>query len=97
MRHFSTIAIAALTALFLTVAPALAVNKFKNEDTAKNRKDNVFGTEQTDETSTTTFGVDEDGNTVIRSKPDEKEATDWYEKLDGFNLETDITVDPKDY
>lgn len=97
MRHFSTIAIAALAALFLTVAPTLAANKFKNEDTAKNRKDHTWGTEQTEERSTTTFGKDEDGNTIIRSKPEEKEEVDWYEKLDGLNPETNILIDPKDY
>ncbi|BDQ37392.1 hypothetical protein SYK_17520 [Pseudodesulfovibrio nedwellii] len=81
MRHFSTIAVAILTVLVLTITPALAQNKFKNEDSAQNRQDNAFGTRQIeDEKPTTTFGTNEAGDSTISSDPPQKEETDWYDR-----------------
>lgn len=88
MRYFWRILLLAVTVVILTTSVGLAA-KFENKDTAKNRKDNTFGTQPDEgrqkETSVTT---DEDGNTVIRSKPDKREQEDWYDKII-------ITVDPE--
>lgn len=89
MRHFRTIAVAVLAALFLTLAPAHAGNKFKNEDTAKNRQDNVFGTDQAQGNTEITIEKNERGADVIRSKPTPKEEVDWYDKID---MNTDLEV-----
>ncbi|BCS88311.1 hypothetical protein [Pseudodesulfovibrio sediminis] len=98
MRHFNIIALIGTLVLFLTVAPGLAGNKFKNEDTAKNRQDNVFGTEQDETTGTTTLEKNEQGDTILKHKGAEKEEVDWYEKMDGtLGKQLDINVDSNDY
>lgn len=76
-----------LAAVFLT-QPASA-QKFKNEDTAKNRKDNTFGTPPREEGTTAgSVTTDEDGSTIIKADPGpKKEEVDWYDKVI-------ITVDP---
>ncbi|EGB14818.1 hypothetical protein DND132_1611 [Pseudodesulfovibrio mercurii] len=82
MRHFSLIAALFLAAVLLTPTSGLAQNKFKNEDTAKNRQDNVFGTRTTEgEGPVTTFGTNEAGDTTIDSHQPKKEETDWYDKV----------------
>lgn len=88
MRRFNIILITLVSAILLTCSLALAKNKFKNEDTAKNRQDNTFGTDQSEETSTTTFDNNDQGETTIKTKrrPKEEEV-DWYDKVI-------ITVDP---
>ena len=82
MRHFNTIVLAALTAFFLTVAPATAGNKFKNVDTAKDRQDNVFGTGQREGGTDITVEKNDRGDTVVKSTPAPKEEIDWYDKTD---------------
>lgn len=93
MRHFSNIALAALAVLFLTL-PGFAQNKFKNEDTAKDRRDNTFGTGYREEGADIAVGKDEHGTTVIRSTSTPKEEVDWYDKI---WIEVEPRVDwPKD-
>jgi hypothetical protein len=82
MRHFSTIALAVLTVFFLTIPTASAQNKFKNEDTAKNRQDNTFGTGYREEGTDISVGKDERGSSVIRSTATPKKEVDWYDKID---------------
>ena len=81
MRHFSTIALAALTVLFLTITPASAGNKFKNVDTAKDRQDNTFGTEQREGGTDISVGEDERGATVIKNTATPREEKDWSDKI----------------
>ncbi|QJB55365.1 hypothetical protein [Pseudodesulfovibrio sp. zrk46] len=82
MRHLSRILIIVTTVVVLTLSLALAGTKFKNEDTAKNRQDNTFGTDQTEKTATTTFGTNDSGDTTIKSKSRPKEEpVDWYDKV----------------
>ena len=82
MRHFSKILIFTVTVVILTLSLALAGATFKNKDTAKNRKNNSFGTEPGDDTSASVIGTNEDGNTIIKSKAaPSKEEVDWYEKI----------------
>lgn len=81
MRHFSIIALAALAVLFLTSLPASAGNKFKNVDSAKDRQDNVFGTDAHEGGSDISVGRDERGTTVIKSTATPKEEVDWYDKI----------------
>ncbi|MBG0789484.1 MAG: hypothetical protein H0S80_03190 [Desulfovibrionaceae bacterium] len=81
MRHFSIIALIFLAVLFLTAPAAQAGNKFKNEDTAKDRQDNVFGTDPASGNTDISVGKDERGNTVIRSRPVPAEEKDWYDKV----------------
>lgn len=98
MRHFNIIAIISAIVLVLTLTPALAGNKFKNEDTAKDRQNNVFGTTQDDTTGSTTIEKNEKGDTVIEHKGADKEEVDWYKKMDDtFGDQLDINIDPKDY
>ena len=82
MRHFSTIALAVLTVLFLTLNPASAGNKFKNKDTAKDRQDNAFGTGYRENGSDISVGKDERGSSVIRNTHPPREEVDWYDKID---------------
>ncbi len=82
MRHFCTIFIMFLTVVILTLSSALAKSKFKNEDTAKNRQDNIFGTDTGNKTATTTFGTNAMGDTTIKSKAKPKEEpVDWYDNV----------------
>jgi len=82
MRHFSAIALLVLAVALLTPSWGLARNKFKNEDTAKNRQTNTFGTRPAeDEGAVTTFGTNEAGDTTIDSHQPEKEEVDWYDKV----------------
>lgn len=82
MRSFSRIAIAAVAVVVLTLSLALAGAKFTNKDTARDRRDNAFGTEQGAGTATTTFGTDEAGDSTIRTKARPKpEEVDWYDKV----------------
>ena len=89
MRHFSIIALAAMTVLFLTISPALAGNKFKNKDTAKNRQDNTFGTDQREGGTDISVGKDERGATVIKSKAVPPADQDWYDKIK-INVEPQV-------
>jgi len=89
MRHFSIIALAALTVFFLTSLPAPAGNKFKNVDTAKDRQDNAFGTDKSAGNTDISVGKDERGTTVIRSKPAPAEEQDWYDKIH-INVEPQV-------
>ena len=82
MRHFSIIALATLTVLFLTITPASAGNKFKNVDTAKDRQDNTFGTGRREGGTDIKIGEDERGATVIKSTATPKEEKDWYDKIE---------------
>ncbi|QGY39273.1 hypothetical protein GM415_03770 [Pseudodesulfovibrio cashew] len=87
MRYFGTMLVLAATVVILTLSPAGAA-KFKNKDTAKNRQNNVFGTEPAEgDSKRTTFGKDENGDTTIRTKHKKQEEVDWYDKVI-------ITVDP---
>ncbi|CCH48806.1 hypothetical protein [Pseudodesulfovibrio piezophilus] len=89
MRHLNKIYITVVTVIILTFSLASAESKFKNEDTAANRQDNVFGTDQAEDTSTTKFGKDETGSTTIKTKArPKKEPVDWYDKII-------ITVNPE--
>ncbi len=82
MRNFSEILILTTMTVFLTLSFAFAGSTFVNKDTAKNRKNNSFGTEQGEGTGTNTFGTNEDGETTIRSKARPKaEEVDWYDKV----------------
>lgn len=82
MRHLTKILIYATTIVILTLSLAMAGAKFNNTDTAKNRKNNSFGTEQGEGTGTNVFGTDEDGGTTINSKARPKaEEVDWYDKI----------------
>lgn len=90
MRIFSRILIITVTVVILTLSLALAGSKFKNEDTAKNRQDNAFGTDQGDDTANTVFGTNNAGDTTVKSKARPKpEEVDWYDKII-------ITVSPSD-
>lgn len=68
---------------------AVAGQKFKNKDTAKNRSDYTWGTSGGQSGDNTTFSKDEaTGDTVIHVDPGpKKEEVDWYDKVI-------ITVDP---
>lgn len=89
MHDFSKICLVAVAAVFLTFSLAPAKSKIVNKDTAKNRQDNVFGTDQGEDTATTTIEKNEAGDTVIKQKARPKEEpVDWYDKII-------ITVDPK--
>ena len=82
MYNLSRIILIAVAVILLTLSLALAGAKFKNKDTAKNRQDNAFGTEQGEDTGTTTFGTNAAGDTTIRSKArPKKEPVDWYDKI----------------
>jgi len=82
MRYFNKILLIATTAVILTLSLALAGSKFKNEDTAKNRQDNAFGTDSGEKTATTTFGTNEAGDSTLKSKAKPKEEpVDWYDKV----------------
>lgn len=56
MCRFSKILITTTTVVLLTLSLALAGAKFDNVDTAKDRRDNSFGTDPGEDTSTTSFG-----------------------------------------
>lgn len=82
MRHFSVIAALTLAVALLTPTPGPAQNKFKNEDTAKDRRVNTFGTRPAEgEPPVTSFGVDEAGDATIDSHQPKKEEVDWYDKV----------------
>lgn len=82
MRHFSTIFIFTTAVVILTLSLALAGAKFKNEDTAKNRQDNAFGTDPGDDTSNIEYGTNAAGDDTIKSKARPKrEEVDWYDKI----------------
>jgi hypothetical protein len=82
MHRFSRIAVVALTVVLLTLSLALAGTKFKNEDTAKDRRDNAFGTDAGPDTASTVFGTDEAGDSTLKSKARPKpEEVDWYDKV----------------
>jgi len=82
MRRFSTICLFIVAFMILTLSLALAGGKFNNEDTAKNRKDNNFGTDAGDDTSTITFGTNDSGDSTMKSKARPKpEEVDWYDKV----------------
>lgn len=89
MRHFSVIAALTLAVALLTPSPGLAQNKFKNEDTAKDRRINSLGTRPVEgEAPATSFGINEAGDTTIDSHQPKKDEVDWYDKVI-------IAVDPK--
>ena len=82
MRHFSVLAALILAVVLLTPTAGLAQNKFKNEDTAKNRQTNTFGTRpEQGEEPVTAFGANEAGDTTIDSHQPKKEEVDWYDKV----------------
>ncbi|WP_319470995.1 hypothetical protein [uncultured Pseudodesulfovibrio sp.] len=82
MCRFSRILVIAVSVALLTLSLAMAGAKFKNVDTAKDRKDNVFGTDAAEDTSTTKFGTDESGDSTIKTKArPKKEPVDWYDKV----------------
>jgi hypothetical protein len=82
MRHLSKIFVFTVAVVILTLSLALAGGKFKNEDTAKNRQTNSFGTDQDDETSSIEYGTNSLGDSTIKSKArPKKEAVDWYDKI----------------
>lgn len=82
MRHFSKILILVTTITILTLSLALAGSKYPNKDTAKDRTNNVFGTEQDENTGTNVFGTSERGDSTIKSKARPKaEEVDWYDKI----------------
>jgi len=82
MNHFARLLVIFFTVAFLTLSLALAGAKFENKDTAKDRQDNTFGTEQTDDTASTVFGTDAAGDSTIRAKPQPQgEPVDWYDKV----------------
>jgi hypothetical protein len=82
MRHFSVLAVLVLAVALLTPTLGLAQNKFKNEDTAKNRQTNTFGTRPVEgEAPVTTFGTNEAGDTTIDSHQPKQEEVDWYDKV----------------
>jgi len=82
MRHFSKILIFTVAVIILTLSLALAGSKFKNEDTAKNRQDNSFGTDPSDESSNIEYGKNGAGDNTIKSKArPKKEPVDWYDKV----------------
>jgi hypothetical protein len=82
MHRFSRIVIIAFGVVVLTLSLALAGSKFKNEDTAKDRRTNTFGTDPGDDTATTAFGTDDAGDLTIKTKArPKKEEVDWYDKV----------------
>lgn len=82
MRRFSTICLFTVALIILTLSLALAGSKFKNEDTAKNRQDNVFGTDPGDDTSAITFGTNDRGDSTMKTKArPSPEPVDWYDKV----------------
>ena len=82
MRHFSTIFIFTVAVVILTLSLALAGAKFKNEDTAKDRQDNAFGTDPGDKTSNIEYDTNAAGDSTIKSKArPKKEEVDWYDKI----------------
>ncbi|WP_394699874.1 hypothetical protein [uncultured Pseudodesulfovibrio sp.] len=82
MRHFSVLAALALAVALLTPTMGLAQNKFKNEDTAKNRQTNTFGTRPEEgQNPVTTFGTNQAGDTTIDSHQPKQEEVDWYDKV----------------
>ncbi|MEF2231993.1 MAG: hypothetical protein V3571_13760 [Pseudodesulfovibrio sp.] len=71
-----------VTVVFLTLSLALAGAKFENKDTAKNRQNNVFGTDQSNDTANATFGTNAAGDSTIKVKPKPQgEPVDWYDKV----------------
>ena len=89
MKHFGRIFIVAATAIFLTLSLALAGSKFENKDTAKDRRENVFGTDEAPDTATVTTGANDAGDSTLKVKPKPKEPeVDWYDKVI-------ITVNPE--
>ncbi len=82
MCRFSKILITTTTVVLLTLSLALAGAKFDNVDTAKDRRDNSFGTDPGEDTSTTSFGKNDSGDTTIKTKARPKpEEVDWYDKI----------------
>lgn len=82
MKHPGRIFIVAATAVFLTLSLALAGAKFENKDTAKDRRENAFGTDETPDTATVTTGTDDAGDSTLRVKPRPKQPeVDWYDKV----------------
>jgi hypothetical protein len=82
MRHFSVLAVLILSVALLTPGTGLAQNKFKNEDTAKNRQTNTFGTRPAEgDAPVTTFGTNQAGDTTIDSHQPKQEEVDWYDKV----------------
>lgn len=64
------------------LATAHAGEKFPNKDTAKDRRDNTWGTEQSYTGSSTEFGTDERGDSTVRlNSGPKKEPVDWYDKI----------------
>ena len=89
MRNAGMLLLTAVCFMFLTTVGA-AKNKFPNKDTAVNRQDSTWGTEQSSKTASTTFGTDNTtGDSVTRTKPaEDDEPVDWYDKVI-------ITVNPE--
>jgi hypothetical protein len=82
MKHPGRIFIVAATAVFLTLSLALAGAKFENKDTAKDRRENAFGTDEAPDTATVTTGTDDAGDSTlkVKSRPKQPEV-DWYDKV----------------
>lgn len=82
MKHPGTIFIAAAIAAILTLSPALAGSKFANKDTAKDRQENAFGTDEAPDTATVTTGRNDAGDSTLKVKPKPKQPeVDWYDKV----------------
>ncbi|MUM76487.1 hypothetical protein GKC30_02435 [Pseudodesulfovibrio sp. F-1] len=89
MRRLCRILVVAAAVVFLTLSQVAAESKFINKDTARDRRNNTFGTEQSAETATATFGTNGAGDSTIKVKPRPKpEEVDWYDKVI-------ITVNPE--
>ena len=89
MRHFTILAALALAVVLLTPLTGTAQGKFKNVDTAKDRRTNTFGTRPSeDETPVTQFGTNDAGDSTIDSHQPTQEEVDWYDKVI-------ISVDPQ--
>jgi hypothetical protein len=79
-------AFAMVAAFLLSAGLAHSQNKFPNRDTAKNRRDDSWGTRKSEGRSY--FGTDQNENEVWGYQPaDPEEPVDWYDKII-------ITVDP---
>lgn len=80
MLRYTTLFLAALAVVILTLVPALG-QKFKNKDTAPNRRDSTWGT--SGQNGNDVFGTDETtGDTTIKADPGPKEEpVDWYDKV----------------
>lgn len=88
MKYLGRIFIVATTIVLLTLSLALAGSKFKNKDTAKDRRENAFGTDAGTDTSTITTGKDDAGDSTLKVKaPPKPPEVDWYDKII-------ITADP---